>query len=192
MTVAAVILAAGGGTRFNGDDADATSGAKLLAPIKGRPLISWAIAPALDAELDEVIVVGGAIDLSTNLPDGVTLLDNDLWALGQATSLRTAIDWCVAQGHEGAVVGLGDMPGTQSEAWRRVARAPQGPLVFATYEGRRGHPVRIDAQIWALLPAFGDEGARAVARRYPSFVREVACEGVADDVDTPDDLERWR
>ena len=192
MSVAAIVLAAGGGSRFNASDPDALPGAKLLVALNARPLISWALAPALEAGLDEVVVVSGAIDLSSVVPDEVTLLHNDDWMLGQATSLRVGIDWCMIQGHESAVIGLADMPGLTTSAWRAVARAPQGPVVFATYAGRRGHPVRLDADIWSMLPVEGDEGARTLARRYPELVQEVACEGVADDIDTPFDLESWR
>ncbi len=192
MSVCAVILAAGGASRFNAQNPGAVPGSKLLAAVRGRPLLSWAIHPALDAQLDEVVVVGGAIDLTVAVPDTVTLLRNEDWQLGQASSLHVGIEWCIAQGHDRAVIGLGDMPGISSESWRRVARAPQGPIVFGTYARKRGHPVRLDEQIWAMLPVEGDTGARLVARRYPELVCEVACEGVAIDIDTREDLERWR
>jgi CTP:molybdopterin cytidylyltransferase MocA len=187
MSVAAVILAAGAGTRFNRDH----PGAKLLADARGKPLIEWALGPALDAELDELVVVSGAADLSSVIADGATLLRNDDWALGQATSLRVALDWCARQGHLSAVIGLGDLPGLTSEAWRTVASARGGPIVFATYYGQRGHPVRLDAEIWSLLPISGDEGARSLANRRPELVTEVACEGTTADIDTQEDLRRW-
>ena len=191
MSVAAVILAAGAGTRFNRDDPDASPGAKLLAKARGKPLIEWAIAPALEAELDELVVVCGAADLSQVVPESATLLRNDDWFRGQATSLRVALDWCARQGHLSAVIGLGDLPGLSAEAWRTIAAAPGGPIVFATYHGRRGHPVRLDAEIWSLLPISGDEGARSLASRRPELVTEVACEGTTVDIDTQEDLRRW-
>ncbi len=191
MSVAAVILGGGAGTRFNRDERDASPGGKLLAKVRGKPLISWAIAPALEAELDELVVVSGAADLSEVVPEGATLLGNDDWALGQATSLRVALDWCARRGHLSAVVGLGDLPGLTADAWRTVAGARGGPVVFATYYGRRGHPVRLDAEIWSLLPISGDEGARSLANRRPELVTEVACEGTTADIDTQEDLRRW-
>ena len=191
MSVAGVILAAGAGTRFNRDDPDARPGAKLLARARGKPLLAWAIAPALEADLDELVVVSGAVDLSGVVPDGATLLRNDDWSLGQATSLRVALDWCARQGHLSAVIGLGDLPGLTADAWRTVAAARGGPIVFATYYGRRGHPVRLDAEIWLLLPISGDEGARSLANRRPELVTEVACEGRTGDIDTQEDLRRW-
>ena len=191
MSVAAVILAAGSGSRFNGDDPDATPGAKLLVLVKGHPVLTWAIVPALAAGLDEVAVVGGAADLRAVVPESVTLLQNDDWPLGLATSLKVGLDWCSAQGHDRAVIGLGDMPGLAPEAWRAVATESEGPIVFATYQGKRGHPVRLDAAIWSMLPSRGDEGARTLARAHPELVREVACVGATDDIDTPEDLQRW-
>jgi len=191
MSVAAVILAAGTGSRFKGDDHDAPPGAKLLALVKGQPVLTWAILPALAAGLDEVAVVGGACDVSAIVPDSVTLLQNDGWPLGLATSLKVGLDWCAAQGHERAVIGLGDMPGLAPAAWRAIATEPGGPIVFATYQGKRGHPVRLDATVWSMLPSSGDDGARSLARQHPELVREVACVGAPDDIDTIEDLQRW-
>ncbi|HXY42592.1 MAG TPA: nucleotidyltransferase family protein [Acidimicrobiales bacterium] len=185
MSIAAVILAAGEGSRFG------APGEKLLVSVRGRPLLAWAIEPARQAGLDELIVVSGAADLSDVLPDDVTLLRNEEWQQGQATSLGVALDWCQRQGHSSAVVGLGDTPGLTAAAWRRVAEAVGGPIVVATYGGRRGHPVRLDASVWTLLPTSGDEGARSLMSRRPELVVEVTCEGTATDIDTREDLRRW-
>ena len=191
MSVAAVILAAGGGRRFNRGEPEAMPGDKLLSMVKGRALLSWALAPALEAGLDEVVVVSGAVDLRAVIPGLVTLLENEDWSKGQASSLRVGLEWCAARGHTSAVIGLGDMPGLTAQAWRAVADAPRGPIVFATYRGMRAHPVRLDAEIWSMLPPEGDEGARALVRRRPELAREVACVGVPSDIDTPQDLQRW-
>lgn len=191
MSVAAVILAAGGGRRFNEGSSDARPGAKLLALLGDRPVVRWAVEPAIAAGFDEVIVVGGAIDLSDVLPADVTVVVNDRWEDGQATSLQAGLRECGKRGHDRAVIGLGDLPGLTSSAWGAVRDEPGGPIVFATYDGRRGHPVRLDAPVWSLLPTTGDEGARRIARERPELVREVACSGTARDIDVPSDLERW-
>jgi len=184
VTVAAVVLAAGEGTRFSGQEH------KLVAEFRGRPLVAWAIESAMTAGLDETIVVVGAVDLSSVVPDSVTVIDNARWHEGQATSLAAAIAHAEERGHEAVVVGLGDQPLIPAEAWRRVAEA-DAPIAVATYEGARRNPVRLARSVWPLLPIDGDTGARTLIRERPDLVREVACAGNAADVDTLEDLDRW-
>lgn len=184
VSTGAVVLAAGGGTRFAG------GGHKLLAGFRGRPLVAWAVEAAVRSGIGEVAVVTGAVDLSSLLPDGVVELRNDRWAAGQATSLQVALDWARRRGFDAIVVGLGDQPGVTAEAWRRVAASPAA-VAAATYGGERRNPVRLAAEVWPLLPAAGDAGARAVFDSVPGGVAEVACPGEPADVDTVEDLEAW-
>ena len=181
--MAAVLLAAGEGTRFRG-------GPKLLAELRGRPLLAWAIDPVLEAGLP-LVVVRGQVDLAGALPAreaGVTVLENPRAHEGQATSLSAGIAWCHASGFDAAVVGLGDQPMVPASAWRAVAASGLAPIVTASFAGRRRPPVRLDREIWPLLPEAGDEGARALMLRRPDLVAEVACEGDPFDVDTLSDL----
>ncbi|MGH9101529.1 MAG: nucleotidyltransferase family protein [Acidimicrobiales bacterium] len=178
-TVAAVVLAAGGSSRFG-------PGAKLLAPWRGRPLLLAALDAAIGAGLDETVVVGGAVDLSGVVPGSVTLLRNEAWSSGQASSLRAGLDWCARRGHAAAVVGLGDAPLVPASAWRAVAGSA-ADLAVATFGGRRHPPVRIGRARFGEVPASGDEGARRLLAGAPGVV-EVPCEGAPLDVDTVEDL----
>ena len=187
MSDAAVLLAAGGGSRF----AESGAGPKMLAELRGRPLVTWALAPAIEAGLDEVVVVTGAIDLAGVLPESVTVVANPEWWRGQAGSLAVALDYCARRGHRRALVALGDEPGLTAAAWRAVRAAPTGPIVVATYGGRRGHPVRLDAEVWGRLAREGEVGARSLAGAHPELVVEVECAGEPEDVDTREDLQRW-
>jgi CTP:molybdopterin cytidylyltransferase MocA len=187
VTTAAVVLAAGSGSRFHGDTP------KLLCDFRGRPLATWALWHAIQAGLDETIVVTGATDLSAVVDrwrEIVRVVANPRWADGQATSLQTAIDVAKRAGHDAVVVGLGDQPLVPPEAWAAVAKR-ESPIAVATYAGTRGHPVRLGAAVWPLLPAAGDQGARAVIAQRPELVVEVACDGEASDIDTVEDLRAW-
>lgn len=189
MTTAAVILAAGGGSRFAGSGG---SGPKQLAQVGGEAMVDRVLAAVVAADLDEVVLVGGAIDLSDRAGGGMTVLHNAMWQQGIASSLQVALSHAVLRGHDAVVVGLADQPGVGAAAWRAVAEAPDSPpIAVATYDGRRANPVRLHSSIWKLLPVTGDEGARALMRERPDLAGEVPCIGEPWDVDTVEDLERW-
>jgi CTP:molybdopterin cytidylyltransferase MocA len=159
----------------------------MLAPFRGRPLVSWAVEHAVAARLDVTFVVTGAADLSGVLSQSVTLIENPDWRDGLATSLRTAVSAARTAGFEAIVVGLGDQPLISPDAWRSVATT-EAPIAVATYEGRRRNPVKLARAVWDDLPAAGDEGARALMRAHPELIVEVPCQGDPLDIDTPDDL----
>jgi CTP:molybdopterin cytidylyltransferase MocA len=145
--------------------------------------------------LDQTWVVAGAVDLALAgvVPPGVTVLRNDQWRDGQATSLQVAVAAARAVPEiESLVVGLGDQPLVAPAAWRAVASSQGRPIAVATYCGDRRNPVRIDRECWDLLPTAGDEGARLLVRERPELVMEVAVDAMGDpvDIDTVADLER--
>jgi CTP:molybdopterin cytidylyltransferase MocA len=180
VRTAAVVLAAGGGSRF-------ADGAKLLAPFRGRPLVAWVVDAALAAELEETIVVIGQTSLADVLRSSVTVVNNPDWATGIATSLQAGLRAADSAGHDAVVVGLADQPLVPASAWAAVA-ASKSPVAVATYNGRRRNPVRLARSVWALLPTTGDEGARVLMRDHPDLVAEVPCDGDPSDVDTVADL----
>ena len=186
--VAALVLAAGGGSRFAG------ASHKLLAPLGGRPLVEWAVAAAASAGLGHVVVVCGAVDVSDAARraggPAVVVVDHSAWRDGQGTSLKAGLDRCQSLGCRAAVIGLGDQPLLGPGPWRAVARSTLAPVVTATFAGRRSPPVRLDASVWEMLSSSGNEGARELMRRRPDLVAEVACEGDPTDVDTLEDLHR--
>jgi molybdenum cofactor cytidylyltransferase len=185
-----VLLAAGAGSRFTGESH------KLLARINGVEVWRRAAHAAFEAGFAELIVVTGAVDLQPTDEEQRTyqFVHNPDWAAGQATSLRVAVSHAASLGAAGIVVGLADQPFVSAETWRRVALAdPTSPIVVATYHGVRGpNPVRLAAEIWPLLPEQGDLGARDVIRARPLSVMEIECVGSSADIDTLEDLERWK
>jgi CTP:molybdopterin cytidylyltransferase MocA len=188
--VSAIVLAAGGGSRF-GDG-------KLLARLGGRPLIEAVLDNLRQAPVDEVIVVVGAD--AQRLRDvcerhGVRIVENEEWERGQSTSVLAGLRACGPEA-QATVVLLGDQPLVGAGAVERLVAAFEGGarVAVATYGGKWRNPVLFSRGVWPLVEAelAGDEGARSVLRRHPELVVEVPCEGVGDpaDVDTREDLRR--
>ena len=181
--IAAVLLCAGGSTRFTGD------GHKLLIPFLGRPLITWALGNAQAAELDEVIVVVGPADLSSFI-GAATMVTNPDWASGLSSSLGAGVREAAARGHETVVVGLGDQPFITPMIWNAVAKT-DSPIAVANFDGQRTPPVRLARSVWGFLPTQGDLGAREVIRTHPDLVQEVRFGGSPVDIDTEADFLEW-
>jgi molybdenum cofactor cytidylyltransferase len=186
--VAAVLLAAGSGSRFSG------SAHKLLTVVSGQTVFSWALQNCLAAQFQQVIVVTGAVELSAQIAEAkfttinLTEVHNENWQNGMASSLQCALSEAQRHGASSVVVGLADQPAIKPSSWQRVATA-NAPLAVATYNGVRGNPVRIHAELWPLLPTIGDEGARSLFKSHKDLLEEVACDGSAQDLDTSSDIE---
>jgi CTP:molybdopterin cytidylyltransferase MocA len=170
--VAAVVLAAGEGSRFGGP--------------KQRLLLPAVLDRLAQSSVDEIVVVAGAHRLE--LPDGLRtparLVECEDWAAGPGASLRCGLA-ALAEDVDAAVVVLADGPGLSPEAVTRVVDRweQSGDLAAASYAGRRGHPLVLGRDGWADVP---DVGLRARPARL------VPCDdlGAPGDVDVPDDLER--
>mgnify|MGYP001158659388 FL=1 len=184
MTIGAVILAAGSGSRWEGPDH------KLVHPFRGKPLISWSLEAPLEADFDEFIVITGSANLTSLIPEKYTEIHNPDWESGQASSLKSAVNYAESMNHESLVIGLGDTPFVNSESWNQVLQQ-SGKLVCASYEGKRRPPFKIHKDFWQELPTTGDQGARNVLNSTTLPVVEVSCGGWPDDIDTVEDLKKW-
>jgi CTP:molybdopterin cytidylyltransferase MocA len=165
VSVAAVVLAAGAGSRFGGPKQ------QLLLP---------AVLDALRASfVGEIVVVTGAHAVETD----ARVVECADWERGPGASLRCGLRALSADA-EAAVVVLADGPDLSPIAVDRVVgawRGGAGDVVAASYGGDRGHPVVLGRAAWELVP---DEGARALE---PALV---ACDdlGPPGDVDFADEV----
>jgi CTP:molybdopterin cytidylyltransferase MocA len=182
MTIAAVILAAGAGSRFHGPTH------KLRAELDGRAVLLHALEAAAAAPVDDMLVVVGDDDFADLLPTTVTIVENPDWASGQASSLQAAVAHARSAGHEAVIVGVGDQPLVGATAWSLVA-AVDAPIAVASFDGDRRPPVRIRSDVWDRLPTEGDEGARVLLRAHPELVTAVPVPGDATDIDTTQGLQ---
>lgn len=185
---AAVLLAGGRSRRYGRAN-------KLLAPLRGRPLIAAAIAAARRSQASPLIVVTGhqagrlrraLAPWRRRLP--LRLVHNRRYGSGMASSLRRGLA-AVPAGHAGAIVMLADMPQLRGSdidaliaAWR-----PGDAAVVPAARGRRGNPVLLGRALFATLQSLsGDRGARELLRRSEG-VRLLETRGAFGDIDTPRD-----
>lgn len=190
--IAGVVLAAGTSSRLGRP--------KQLLAYRGRPLVQHAVDAALDAGLDEVVVVVGheaeAVRDALELPSRGRIVVNPDYAEGQSTSLRTGL-LALGDGVRAAVVLLGDQPGVGADEVRAAVERYEetgGPVVRTSWEGRPGHPVLLDRKVWEALKAVvGDVGARDLLREHPDWVVPLDLQRPPPpDIDTEADYERLR
>lgn len=184
--IAAVVLAAGASRRFGSQ--------KLLAPVRGAPLVRRTVEQVLTASLDAIVVVLGREDQAVRAALGdmpVRFVFNPDFRDGLCTSLRTGLR-DLGRTFAAVIVVLGDQPGISGatiasliEEYRRSGQ----PIVVPVYSGTRGNPVLFDASLFAELEAVvGDQGGREVIGRDPSRVATVSLPfAMPSDVDTVED-----
>jgi molybdenum cofactor cytidylyltransferase len=184
--VGGVILAAGAATRFGSP--------KQLAEFAGRPLLEHALLAVSNARTvgEAVVVIGANADRVLSGVDlhGVAPVLCADWPEGQAASLRAGVA-ALGERCEALVVILGDQPAIDPRAIDRVvnARAPGRAAIRASYDGRPGHPVLIERELFTSLAALrGDAGARSVLDRASTWFEP--CDGLGSDldIDTPAQL----
>ncbi|MGO6874915.1 NTP transferase domain-containing protein, partial [Rhizobium ruizarguesonis] len=164
-SVAIVILAAGKASRMGAGEKH-----KLLAEFGGVPLVRRSALTALGADVTSVIVVTGHRrgEIEAAL-DGLalTLVDNPDYASGMASSLMAGFSSKRADGADGILVMLADMPGistTHLNALIFAFRNAGGEAVVrAVSRGKPGNPVILPRSLnHAVLRLEGDVGARDV------------------------------
>lgn len=192
--VGAVVLAAGLGRRFGG--------AKLLAPLRGRPVLAHVCAVVALAR-EAGLVAAGWVVAATG--------DEAVASLARRAGLEVALNERPEEGVSGsirrglaalsttpdtatfgaALVVLGDQPLLQAETIRRLVEAwrkNRGAVIRPRYldaPDAPGHPVLLDRALWPLAEhATGDTGLASVLPP-PQYV-DVS--GANPDVNTPDDL----
>lgn len=192
-----LLLAAGAGSRFHDVGHKLTASLSETGRRPRETVFSRSLAIAIDAGIGRPTVVTGRLDarrLGISERTDIDVVHNDDWAHGQMTSVQAGIERCSADGDDIVVIGLADQPGIDSSAWRAVADAALdgARIAVATYGGRRANPVALRRDVWDLLPATGDEGARGLMRLRADLVVEVPCTGSPKDIDTVEDLTRWQ
>lgn len=192
--VAAVVLAAGAGSRFGG-----APGSKLLARLDGRPVLQHVlerlasagigrqlvVVPASASELDETIEWGSARRIPNPAPER-----------GLSSSLQ--LGWAAASMLRpvpaATLILLGDQPVVSPRVIAALLAAPLDPtrpVVAPRYAAGGGpNPVRLEPEAGPLIDeARGDRGLGPILATRPDLVRWIDVEGSNPDLDRPADLE---
>ncbi len=214
MSVVGVLLAAGAGSRFGGDGVT-----KVLAPFRGRPLLTWPLTALRDGGVDRVVVVLGAradeVEAGAELGAAQVVRCAE-WSEGLSVSLRTGVQAASDRsgsagvpiadttrpgptadgGADAVVIALADQPLLDARAVARLI-AVREPSRFdalrATYACVPGHPTLLESSMFEAVENLrGDAGARALLDDPATRVGLIACDGLGrpDDVDTPEALAR--
>lgn len=194
---AAVILAAGAGSRFGGG--------KVRASLDGRPLLAHVVAAVREAGIGRVVVVlgrdagavlGAVREAEPAALERVVVAVNPAPERGLATSLQLGFGAASATPIPAAIfVLLGDQPrvraGVLRELFRAAGAAPVAAIaVVPRYdEDAAPNPVLLLPAGWSLVARLaGDRGLGPLLAADPDRVVRVAVAGANPDVDTPADL----
>lgn len=187
--VAAVVLAAGAGSRFGGG--------KLLAPLDGRPILQHVLDTLAEAGLGDVVVVLGhdrdvvEAGIAWRSERRIT---NPEPERGLASSLQVGMG-ALGPDASAALVVLGDQPKLSADTIRALLAAPDDPgrpVIAPRYADDGGrNPVLIRRKAFGLgTEAQGDRGLGPVLAAHPDLVLDVSVDGANPDVDTREDLTR--
>ena len=202
LCIGAVLLAAGEGARLGGR-------AKGAIEIEGEPLLLRGLRILSEVGVDEAVVVTGHYqsDVAPLLTQAHSLFKDDCLVEvtqptadhSQADSLRLGVAG-LSQAVDAAMVLPGDMPALTRQdlialigAYKHADPGIEfvGPMVGA----RPGNPVLFSRRIASqIVQGEGDFGSGAWRHQRPDWLLEWQTDNLhyVTDIDTPEDLDRWR
>jgi molybdenum cofactor cytidylyltransferase len=189
--VAAIILAAGGSSRFGQP--------KQLLPFRGETLVRRAVRAAANGACGRIaVVVGEERDLIEGelRETAAFVIHNPEWQRGLGTSIRRGLRHLIdAHPKIDAVVLLAcDQPLVEASTVSALMTMQEDsgkPIVASRYANTLGVPALFDRTCFeALLALPDDSGAKALIELRGGAVAEIEFEEGAIDIDTPGDFER--
>ncbi|MDB5968229.1 MAG: 4-diphosphocytidyl-2C-methyl-D-erythritol kinase [Hydrocarboniphaga sp.] len=191
--IGCIVLSAGRSRRFG-----RTRINKLLAPIRGQPLICHVLNAVAGSGVKPVVIVTG--HQRTGVERAIRHQRDRHWPTrfnrhhrqGMASSLQAGLRAMPAS-VEAVVVCLADMPGVTSCLIARLMAAYQSgdAAVIPVVDGRRGNPVLLGRPLFAAIAQLsGDQGARSLLRTGPGLRYLDTDADAVRDIDTKRDWNR--
>jgi molybdenum cofactor cytidylyltransferase len=195
--IAAIIPAAGRSLRMGQP--------KLLLKLGGQTILYSVVTSLRQGGAERVIVVVPPV----GEPEGPALASEASRAGGEVlapatrpaemrASVELAIQVLALAPPDMVLLAPGDSPGITADLVARLvdhaARSP-GRIIIPVHQGRRGHPVVLPWDLASQVPGLPALlGINALVARHQDRTVEVAVDNpeVVADLDTPDDLKRWR
>jgi len=187
---AIAILAAGKGSRMNGH--------KQLALFQGETLLSRAVRIANDSGVGDVNVVLGyrADELAAHVGMDATIVFNDNWQEGIASSIRAAVKELKAANYDAVLFTTVDQPFVNEEHLRLLNyhfKTGKHEAVSSGYgtPATMGIPAIFSKTLFGqLLQLHGDRGAKQILETANAMCIDTPL--ARFDIDTPSDLEQCR
>ena len=186
MKTAAVVLAAGKSSRMGIN--------KLLLEVEGKTVLDR-LLESLTQAVDEVIVVIGHnpdhIRKIAKAHDALVTYNPD-YEKGMTTSFQAGLN--VVKGSDAVFLVLGDQLGLRPEFLKRLLAAledlPGALIVSPIHNGKRGHPVLFNAQLFSEILSHQGTLKEVVDRHADAHVSIEGDEWSIIDFDTPNDFNR--
>jgi molybdenum cofactor cytidylyltransferase len=191
MRVAAVVLAAGGSTRFGKP--------KQFALSQGEAFINRIVAAAMEAGCAPVVVVTGedSAQITSELTRfTVTIATNPDWQSGLGSSIVVGIRHAMnlAPNLEAAVLLTCDQPFVNAAVLTQLIQlrlATGKPIIASAYATTLGIPSLFDRSCFpSLLRLKGDSGAKGIILARPQDVASFDFPAGEIDIDTVADYEK--
>jgi molybdenum cofactor cytidylyltransferase len=183
-----VLLAAGASRRLGR--------AKQLLVWRGETLVRRAARAALEAGVDElVVVVGAEQEAVADSLAGLELrvVENPHWPEGMGGSIAAGVR---AASGTAVLILLADQPGVDAALLGELIAGMRAghARVACAYRGTLGVPALFaaPADLAALRELSGDRGARPLLQREGLPVLTIPTEQAADDIDDETDWRRWQ
>jgi molybdenum cofactor cytidylyltransferase len=183
--IGVIILAAGSSQRLGRP--------KQNLKVGNRTLLQLAVRNAMAISEKVVLVLGANYEeiKPTIRSEGLTVLKNEGWAEGLASSVRTGVEYLRDDKRvSGALFMVSDQPLLTIRDLRElVSKADKNPIVASGYKDTIGVPMLFDRKYFAeLCKLTGDCGAKYLAKIYHSEVLTIPLPKGSTDIDTEEDF----